>query len=94
MLNIVEIRSGLDKMSAMKGFGSFPASAPDWVVRGVYEKSEGLPLSPLPAGIRVIKNSAEFRSFVEQKPARAKNTESNASADLDRLHRRYLNACL
>jgi hypothetical protein len=71
-MKISEMRSSLNATFA----GGFPEFAPDWVVRGVYEKSHGLPLTPLPTGLRRFKNEAEFRSWVSQKPSKP---EVNAS---------------
>jgi hypothetical protein len=80
-MNIAEMRSALDSRSVAQGLGGFPSSAPDWVVRGVYEKSQGLPLTPLPAGIRRFKNEAEFRSFVTRtKPAKPEVMTSDREA--------------
>ena len=80
-MNIVQMRSQLDVKLSKQGFGGFPPSAPDWVVRGVYEQSQGLPLTPLPAGLRRFKNEAEFRSFIAQtKPARPEVTASEREA--------------
>ena len=65
-MKISEMRSALN--ATFRGMGGFPEFAPEWVVRGVYEKSHGLPLTPMPAGLRRFKNEAEFRSWVSQKP--------------------------
>jgi hypothetical protein len=77
-MKIAEMRSALDL--TMQGMGGFPPSAPDWVVRGVYEKSQGLPLTPLPAGVRRFKNEAEFRSWLTQKPVKPEVTASEREA--------------
>ena len=93
-MNIVEIRSQLSARLASQGFGSFPTSAPDWVIERIHQKENGLPLSPVPIGTRVLKNNAELRSFVAQtKPAPAKIMENKAVADaeMERLRLRYLN---
>jgi hypothetical protein len=80
-MNIAEIRSQLNTRLASQGFGSFPSSAPDWVIERIHQKEKGLPLTPVPAGIRVLKNNAELRSFVAQtKPTRTTPVQPEVTA--------------
>jgi hypothetical protein len=92
-MEIEKMRSRLETRFAK--IGGFPDTAPDWVVRGVYEKSEGLPLTPLPIGVRrMTETLAELRSVVNQtNQATAKTVGSPASAEaeFDALQRRVWN---
>jgi hypothetical protein len=92
-MNIKEMRLSLNNKSA----GAVPDTAPDWVVRGIYEKVNGLPLTPIPAGLRAIKNGAELRSFVTQAkraPAKIMENTPTADAEMERLRLRYRNLSL
>ena len=68
-MNIREMRTALDKQNRDKGFSSLPATMPDWVVKHTYEKRNGLPLSPIPAAVRVIKTQEELRAFLTENRA-------------------------
>jgi hypothetical protein len=75
-MSIKEMRSSLDAKFAAAG--GIPTTAPDWVVRGIYEKVNGLPLTQLPANVRQFKNDAEFRSWLTQSKPVPAQTEVTA----------------
>jgi hypothetical protein len=77
-MGILEMRSSIDKGNAAKNLPALPPTAPDWVVRGVYEKRNNLPLTPLPAEVRskVVKLASAVRGIVAPK-----TTEDKAKRD-------------
>jgi hypothetical protein len=48
-----EIRSALNAGNVRKGLPELPESMPDWAVRNIHERRNGLPLTPLPHGLEV-----------------------------------------
>jgi hypothetical protein len=92
MKNIKEMRSSLNAQFSVTG--GIPDTAPDWVVRGIFEKVNGLPLTPLPAGLRAItKSDAEFRSWLMQSKSVPAKTEVSA-AEREAAQRRVLLASI
>ncbi|MCU1240985.1 MAG: hypothetical protein JWO71_1711 [Candidatus Acidoferrum typicum] len=51
-MQIQEMRSALASEHAQRGMGEFP-SMPAWAVRRIYEKRNGLSLTPFPSGMEV-----------------------------------------
>jgi hypothetical protein len=51
-MHINEMRSSLEADHAKRGMGELP-NMPAWAVRRVFEKRNGLSLTPLPAGMEV-----------------------------------------
>jgi hypothetical protein len=71
-MQIAEMRSALETDHAKRGMGAFP-NMPAWVVRRVFEKRNGLTLTPLPAGMEV----RSVRSVLAARPAlESKNQEA------------------
>jgi hypothetical protein len=62
-MQIQEMRSAISAQNLGSGHVELPSSMPDWAVRRVFEKRNGLPLSALPANVRTLKAS-EMRSFI------------------------------
>jgi hypothetical protein len=93
-MNIAEIRSSLDAQFAQ--IGGFPSSAPDWVVKRIYQKSENLPLSPVPTDTRRFNTAAEFRSVVAQRKMQAKPATRQEVTETEReaVQRRVLLASI
>ncbi len=52
MQTVLEMRSSLEADHARRGMGELP-NMPAWAVRRVFEKRNGLTLTPLPAGMEV-----------------------------------------
>lgn len=52
-MQLAEMRSALDAGNAKRGFPALPDTAPDWAIRSIYERRNGLELTPLPQGIEV-----------------------------------------
>ena len=51
-MQIAEMRSALEADHAKSGMGELP-KMPAWAIRRVFEKRNGLTLTPLPAGMEV-----------------------------------------
>ena len=51
-MQIHEMRSALEADHAKSGMGEFP-TMPAWAIRRIFEKRNGLTLTPLPSGIEV-----------------------------------------
>jgi hypothetical protein len=77
MNSIAEIRSSLDAGNKKKGLPSLPDSFPDWAVRHIYERRNGLELTPVPA--EVIRE-AEQRS-AKRRAERAKAAIADSGTD-------------
>jgi hypothetical protein len=89
-MQIAEMRSALaaDFESKNPRNGGFP-SIPDWAVRRIYQRKNGLSLTPLPSGIEVrslrsIMATAPRKSAVST-PAEPEVTQE----DFDALKRRF-----
>jgi hypothetical protein len=82
-MGIPEMRSSIDKGNAAKNLPALPPTAPDWVVRGVYECRNGLQLTPLPEEVR-----SKVSKFVA-----AVRTDAN-KAQRDALRRKLVAALL
>jgi hypothetical protein len=52
-MQIREMRSALNAGNVGKGMSELPESMPPWAVRNIFERRNGLPLTPLPRGIEV-----------------------------------------
>jgi len=76
-MQIIEMRNSVDAENLRKGAPVLPESAPDWVVRGIYEKRNGLPLTLLPQGLEV-RNIASFVESSRAKRAKAVVREHQA----------------
>jgi hypothetical protein len=74
-MNIAEIRSSLDAGNRTKGLPSLPDSFPDWAVRHIYERRNGLELTPVPPEII---REAEQRS-AKRRAERAKAVITDCS---------------
>jgi hypothetical protein len=93
-MQIAEMRSSLEADYAKRAkFGDqFPAM-PAWVVRNIFERRNGLPLTPLPRGIEVRSASSimltsraqRAKAIVEEHEARKKTTVTD---EADRDHAR------
>jgi hypothetical protein len=68
VMNIAEMRSALaaDFESKNPRNGGFP-SIPDWAVRRIFEKRNGMSISPLPSGITV----RSLRSMITAAPRKS-----------------------
>jgi hypothetical protein len=95
-MQIAEMRSALvaDHAKRAKYGDQFPESMPDWAVRGIFERRNGLPLTPLPRGIEVRSASSimltsrvqRAKAIVQEHEARKKVTVTDeADRDLARL---------
>jgi hypothetical protein len=82
-MGIQEMRSSINAENIKKNGPELPPSAPDWVVRGIFERRNNLPLTPLPA---------EVRSKVSTLVA-AVRTDAN-KAQRDALRRKLIAALL
>ena len=51
-MGILEMRSSLNEQNKEKNIPTLPHTTPDWVVCSIYEKRNGLTLTPLPAEVR------------------------------------------
>jgi hypothetical protein len=47
-MQIAEMRTAIDVQNGEKRREPLPVSAPDWVVRSIYERRSGLELTPVP----------------------------------------------
>lgn len=52
-MQISEMRSALDLENIKRGKPAFPESTPAWVIQNIYEKRNGLVITPLPKDIAV-----------------------------------------
>lgn len=51
-MGIQEMRSSINAENGKKNCPELPPTTPDWVIRGIFEKRNGLPISELPAQVR------------------------------------------
>lgn len=88
-MQIAEMRTALDTQNQKEGRGKFPPlpeSFPDWAVRHMYERRNGLELTPLPP--EVIQRAANLRT--ERAKAAiadsgtARTIDTNEEADRER----------
>jgi hypothetical protein len=97
-MQIAEMRSALEadyvKSPHARYRSQFPESMPDWAVRNIFERRNGLPLTPLPRGVEVRSASSIMQSsrverakaIVQEHEARKKITVTDeADRDLARL---------
>ncbi len=56
---VAEMRSSINEQNRKKQHEPLPESAPDWVIRGIYERRNGMELTPVPAE---VVREAEHRS--------------------------------
>jgi hypothetical protein len=69
-MQIIEMRNSVDLENLRKGAEALPESAPDWVVRGIYERRNKLSLTPLPQGLEV-RSMASFADSGRAQRAKA-----------------------
>lgn len=87
-MKIAEMRSSIDAENKRKGHPELPSTAPSWVIRAIYERRNGLPLTELPAD--ALNRSDEGRK------ARLQRALDEIAADkptdtMKRLRSRYAN---
>jgi hypothetical protein len=63
-MQIAEMRSALNKQNQEKRREEIPDSFPDWAVRHIYERRNGLELTPVPAEVirEAEQRSAKWRA--------------------------------
>ena len=82
-MQIQEMRSAISAQNLGSGHVELPSSMPDWAVKRLFENRNGLPLSALPANVRMLK-AAEMRSFIadpQKRTAVTPSTELKRAAD-------------
>jgi hypothetical protein len=52
-MNIAEMRSAIDLENVKRGKDTLPESAPDWMVRRLFEQRNKMTLTPLPKHVEV-----------------------------------------
>jgi hypothetical protein len=83
-MQIAEMRSALQARHDSK-MGEFP-NAPDWAVRYIYERRNGLSLTPIPHEVRTMSRAQRAKVIVQEHEARKKTTVTDeADRDLARL---------
>lgn len=60
-MKIAEMRSVVNEQNVRKGFSELPDTFPDWCIRNIYERRNGLPQTELPAEVR--KKMTSLASF-------------------------------
>jgi hypothetical protein len=71
-MQIAEMRSALQARHDNK-MGEFP-NAPDWAVRYIYERRNGLSLTPIPHEVRSMSSVQRAKEIVQEHEARKKGT--------------------
>ena len=56
-MQIAEMRSVLDLQNLRKGRPELPESTPDWVVQNIFERRNGISLTPLPQKTKTLSAS-------------------------------------
>ena len=87
-MQIAEMRSALDAVNARRGMPELPESTPDWAIRGIYERRNGLSLTPLPQGIEVMSASGiiaasriqRAKAIIQEHSAYLRTQEARRSA--------------
>ena len=86
-MQVPEMRSVINTENRSKGRPELPSTAPDWVIRGIYERRNNLPLSPLPEDL--LKRANASREARLQRAVDA--IAADESARMKRLRDRYSN---
>jgi len=86
-MQVAEMRSSIDTENKQKGRPELPSTAPAWVVRSIYERRHGLPLTALPAD--VLNRADEARRARLQRAL--DEIAAEESAEVRRLRDRYTN---
>jgi hypothetical protein len=89
-MKVAEMRSALNVQNAKKGLPELPDTFPDWCIRSIFEKRNGLPETELPAEVRKkMKSLAELNiighSETRQQKAARLMAEIAAEGDADLL---------
>jgi hypothetical protein len=79
-MKIAEMRSSLDLANLKKGLPTLPESMPDFIVRNLFERRNGLAITPLPA--EFLKKTSKFKT-VESRKAQADRLLAEISAEND-----------
>jgi hypothetical protein len=69
-MQVAEMRSALQARHDNK-MGEFP-NAPDWAVRYIYERRNGLSLTPIPHEVRTMSRAQRAKAIVLEHEARKK----------------------
>jgi hypothetical protein len=81
-MQIAEMRSALEADYAKGRTGQFP-NAPDWVVRGIYERRNGLPLTPVSQSLwsKALAFWTGLGADLRKQLRSMQNAETNPGAD-------------
>lgn len=69
MLEVPEMRSAINAENRKKRREELPESMPDWAVRGIYERRNGLELTPVPA--EVLRQAEQRSAHLREERAKA-----------------------
>jgi hypothetical protein len=83
---VAEMRSALNAGNVGKGMSELPETMPPWAVRHVFERRNGLHLTPIPHEVRALSSIQRAKAIVQEQEARKKAAVTNESdRDLARL---------